>query len=34
MKRYLKVYAKLRDAIVSGGYAFGELLPWKRSVSS
>ena len=33
MKRYLKVYAKLRDAIVSGGYAFGARLPSKRSVA-
>ena len=34
MKQYLKIYAKLRDAIVSGGYAFGARLPSKRSVAT
>ena len=33
MKRYLRVYEKLRTAIVSGGYAFGARLPSKRSVA-
>ena len=34
MKRYERIYEKLRDAIVSGGYAFGARLPSKRSVAT
>lgn len=33
MKRYVRIYERLRDAIVSGGYAFGARLPSKRSVA-
>ena len=33
MKRYANVYGKLREAIVSGGYACGARLPSKRVVA-
>lgn len=33
MKAYLRVYEKLRGAIVSGGYAYGARLPSKRNVA-
>jgi GntR family transcriptional regulator/MocR family aminotransferase len=33
MKRYLRIYERLRDAIVSGGYAHGARLPSKRVVA-
>lgn len=33
MKRYVRIYVKLRDAIVSGGYAFGARLPSKRTIA-
>ena len=34
MKKYLKLFERLRAAIISGGYAFGSRLPSKRAMAN
>ena len=34
MKKYLKLFERLRAAIISGSYAFGSRLPSKRAMAN